>query len=50
MYAVKSDGGLEESLYSFLTLALDRNEQEFPHHILLSSGKESSVSTEQEAG
>jgi hypothetical protein len=50
IYAVKSEGGLEVSLQSLLTLALDRCEREFPHHILLSSGKESSVSTEQEAG
>jgi hypothetical protein len=47
---VKSDGGFEVSLQSFLTLALDRSEREFPHHIRLSSGNESSVSIEQEAG
>jgi len=47
---VKSDGGLEVSLQSFLTLEIDRGEREFPHHNPLSSGKGSSVAIEQETG
>jgi hypothetical protein len=50
MYAVNSDGGLEVPLQSFLSLASNRSERQFPHHIPLSSGEESSVPTEQEAG
>jgi hypothetical protein len=47
---VKSDGGLEASLQSFPTLAIGRSEREFPHHIRPPSGKELSVSSEQEIG
>ena len=48
--AVKPDGVLEVLLQSFPALEIGRSEREFPHHIRLSSGKELSVSTEQEAG
>jgi hypothetical protein len=48
-HALKSDEELEVPLHSFLTLALDRSEREFPLHIPLSSEKEPSVTTEKEA-
>jgi hypothetical protein len=47
---IKKKGGLEVSLQSFPTLAIGRSEREFAHHIRLSSGKELSVSIEQEIG